>query len=228
MSGKAKTGASTTAVEADATEERVRALPPHKAGGVGADIFGAARLTLAKLVQPALNLADLTWYLDGGTLLGAHRSGEQIAHDDDFDIAAYLPDFRDDDLEGIRRKIAARLPAPYATRIVTSYARKVEIFDSGSETFLLPPAYRGADFHVVTVDVQIMTDAPDGVRYLHDMLDHVRVPKDAIAPTGQIMLEGHMFRCPHEVVCFLEAQYGYIGSDAHFDASSKMYVKNTP
>ena len=212
--------------EADAANTKVSALPAHKAHGVGADIFGAARLALAKLVQPALNAADLTWYLDAGTLLGAYRSGEQIAHDDDFDIAAYVPDFQNDDLEAIRRKIAATLPAPYETRVVTSYARKVEVFDSRSKTFLLPPAYQGADFRVVTVDVQIMTDAAGGVRYLHDMLDHVRVPKHAIAPTGEIMLDGHMFSCPHAVVRFLEAQYGYIGSDAHFDTRTKLYVKN--
>ncbi len=202
------------------------ALPAHKARGVGADIYGAARLALAKVVQPVLNAANLTWYLDAGTLLGAHRNGEQIAHDDDFDIAAYVPDFCDDDLEAMRRKIAAALVAPYETRIVTSYARKVEIFDARSETFALPRAYRGADFHVVTVDVQIMTDAADGVRYLHDMLGHVRVPKKVIGPTREIMLVYHMFSCPRAVVRFLEAQYGYIGSDAHFDARTKMYVKN--
>ncbi len=139
-----KTSASSRA-EAEAANTQVSALPAHKARGVGADIFGAARLALAKLVQPALNAADLTWYLDAGTLLGACRSGEQIAHDDDFDIAAYVPDFQNDDLEAIRRKNAATLPAPHETRVVTSYARKVEVFDSRSKTFLLPPAYQGAD-----------------------------------------------------------------------------------
>ncbi len=184
------------------------AIPAHKTRGVGADIYGGERLALAKVVQPALNALDLTWYLDGGTLLGAHRNGEQIAHDDDFDIAAYVPVFCDDDLEVISLKIAAMLQAPYEARVVTSYARKVEIFDSRSETFALPSAYCGADFHVVTVDIQIMTDATDGVQYLHDMLGHVRVPKGVIEPTGEIMLEGHMFSCPRAVAPFLEAQYG--------------------
>ena len=202
------------------------AIPAHKARGVGADVFGDRRLALAKIVQPALNATGLAWYLDAGTLLGAYRDGEQIAHDDDFDIAVYIPDYGDDDLEAIRWKLADALPAPYETRVVTSYAHKVEIFDATSETFQLPAAYRGADFHVVTVDVQVMTDAKDGVRYLHDMLDHVRVPKSAIAPTGEITLEGHSFSCPHAVVRFLEAQYGYIGRDAHFDTKTKLYVKN--
>jgi hypothetical protein len=200
-------------------------LPDHKARGVGADIYGADRLELAKLVKPILNAAGLTWYLDAGTLLGAYRSGTQIAHDDDFDTAAYLPDFKDDDLAAIKLKIAAALPEPYQIRVVTSYARKVEIYDPASDTFVLPPQYGGADFHTVTVDVQIMTDAPDGVVYLHDMLGHVRVPKETIAPTGEIELEGHLFNSPCDVVGFLEAQYGYIGADALFDKQTKKYVK---
>jgi hypothetical protein len=199
--------------------------PEHKVSGVGADIYGAARLELAKLVQSALNEADFTWFLDGGTLLGAYRTGTQIAHDDDFDIAAYIPTFHDDDLDALGLKIAASVPEPYELRIVTSYARKVEIYDPASAIFELPAQYGGADFHTVTVDVQVMTDAPGGVVYLHDMLDHVRVPSNAIAPTGEIALEGHTFNSPRDIVRFLEAQYGYIGSDAVFDPQTKKYVK---
>ena len=201
-------------------------LPPHKTGGHGSDIYGARRLTLATLVQRAFEHSGIPWFLDAGTLLGAHREGVQIPHDDDFDTAVYLPSFEEKDLVELNTLIAQRLPDPYQVRIVTSYACKLEIFDPASEVFELPPQYLGADFHTVTVDVQVMTDASDGVVCLHDMLDHVRVPKHAIAPTGEIMLDGHMFSCPHAVVRFLEAQYGYIGSDAHFDTRTKLYVKN--
>lgn len=201
--------------------------PAHKSGGVGADIYGADRLALAKLVEPALNHAGLNWYLDGGTLLGAHRTGTQIAHDDDFDIAAYVSSFRDGDLTAIRSSIADALPSAFEVRVVTSYARKIEVYDPRSATFELPVQYRGADFHTVTVDVQLMADAPNGVVYLHDLLGHVSVPKDAIFPTGEIELEGHRFASPCDVVRFLEAQYGYIGSDARFDPQTKRYVKVT-
>jgi hypothetical protein len=200
-------------------------IPSHKARGVGNDIYGAARLDLAKLVKVALEPVDLTWYLDAGTLLGAYRDGKQIVHDDDFDLAAYVPNFDQADLAALQTKIAASLPAPYQIRVITSYAQKLEIFDPASATFELPPQYQGADFHTVTVDIQVMTDGPDDVVYLHDMLDHVRVPKDCIAPTGEIACEGHMFDCPRDIVRFLEAQYGYIGTDAVFDTKTKKYVK---
>ena len=200
--------------------------PEHKASGVGADIHGAARLELATLVKLALDEAELTWFLDGGTLLGAYRSGTQIAHDDDFDTAVYMPTFHDEDLDALRSKISASVPAPYQVRAVTSYARKIEIYDPASATFVLPPQYAGADFHTVTVDVQVMTDAAGGhVVYLHDMLDHVRVPKGAIVPTGEIALEGHTFNSPRDIVGFLEAQYGCIDSDAVFDPQTRKYVK---
>ncbi len=200
-------------------------IPSHKALGVGNDIYGAARLELAKLVKTSLVSVDLTWYLDAGTLLGAYRDGKLIGHDDDFDLAAYVPTFDQADLVALQTKIAASLPAPYQIRVVTSYAQKLEIFDPASSTFELPAQYQGADFHCVTVDIQFMTDARNGVIYLHDMLDHVRVPKDCITPIGKIACEGHMFDCPHDIVRFLEAQYGYIGTDAVFDTKSKMYVK---
>ncbi len=200
-------------------------LPPHKAGGVGNDVYGPSRVALAKLIKPVLDRIGVMWFLDAGTLLGAYRNGKQISHDDDFDIAAYLPGFKDEELTALHTKIAAALPDPYQIRIVTSYARKLEIFDPASSTFELPPQYGGADFHTVTVDIQIMTDANDGAVYLHDMLCHVRVPKDAIAPIGEITCEGQLFNCPHDIVRFLEAQYGYIGADAVYDPQAKCYVK---
>jgi hypothetical protein len=200
-------------------------IPSHKARGVGNDIYGQARLQLAALVRDALDAAGVTWCLDAGTLLGAHRNGKFIAHDDDFDIAVYYPAFDAlRHLPELQRHMV--LPEPYDTRIVTSYCHKVEVFDRTSSRFILPPQYKGADFHTVTVDLQVMTDAPDGsVVYLHDMLGHARLTADLIAPTGVIECEGQRFNSPHDTVRFLEAQYGYLGADARYDPETKKYVK---
>ncbi|MDD9966455.1 MAG: LicD family protein [Myxococcales bacterium] len=200
-------------------------LPAHKRGDFGNTIYGPARLRLALRVRDALNRTGFTWFLDAGTLLGAYRNGHVIPHDDDFDLAVYIPDFdAARDLPALQA--AVRLGDPYAARIVTSYAHKVEVFDRHSTRFTLPPDYGKADFHAVTVDLQVMTDASDGdTLYLHDLLTRVRVPRDCIAPPGEIVCEGERFNCPHDVKGFLEAVYGYLGLDARFDPDSGKYVR---
>jgi hypothetical protein len=37
--------------------------------------------------------------------------------------------------------------------------------------------------------------------------------------------EGHAFNAPSDPTLFLQAQYGYLGTDARFDPASKKYVK---
>ena len=203
-------------------------IPDHKTRNVGSDVYGARRVELAKLVKTALDVTGFVWFLDGGTLLGAYRNGKQIPHDDDFDIAVYLPNFNgEQDLTALLQTMTRLVPAQYEVRAVTSYASKLEIYDPASASYALPmPHYKAADFHTVTVDVQVMTDTLDGlVVYLHDLLEHVRVPKDAIEPTAFIVCDGIAFNCPHHPVRFLEAQYGYIGADARYDTRTRMYVK---
>ena len=209
-------------------DQKQAKLPPHKARGVGNDVYGEERLELAKLVKPVLNRVGVTWFLDGGTLLGAYRSGEVLPRDDDFDTAVYMPGYSGtSDLTGLEDELRGALGPRYAVRLVTSYAHKLEVYDPKSSAFSLPgDGYLGADFHTVTVDIQLMTDGPEQtVVYRHDMLDDVFVPKRCIEPTGQIECDGVLFNCPHDIVGFLEAQYGYLGADAEYDPVSKRYVK---
>ena len=201
-------------------------IPPHKARNVGNDIFGEARLELAKLVKPLLNDSGTTWFLDGGTLMGAYRDGKFIPHDDDFDTAAYFPVYQESDLVELMHNIKRELPNPYDIRLVTSYAQKLEIFDTTSDRYLLPSAkYKGADFHTVTVDIQVMTDQEGSAVYLHDMLKHIRVPINSLRPTGEIECEGELFNSPKDTKNFLTALYGYLGADSKYDPTTKKYVK---
>lgn len=203
-------------------------LPAHKSKGVGNDIYGDARLALARRVATALEPLSVTWFLDGGTLLGAYRTGEVLPQDDDFDMAVYLPDYRGEaELIELKASIEKAIPAPHLVRIVTSYAHKIEVYDPSSLCYPLPTAhYMGADFHAVTVDLQIMTDGPnDSVVYLHNMLSDVAVPKEAVRPTKKVVCEGVAFNAPNEILRFLEAQYGYLGTDAEYDPQTKRYVK---
>jgi hypothetical protein len=200
-------------------------LPSHKTRGVGNDVYGQARLALALRVRDALEHSGVAWFLDAGTLLGAYRNGKLIPHDDDFDMAVYLPTYGGaHELDDLAARLA--IDAPYQCRTVTSYAQKLEVFDPNSPRFELPPDYRGADFYAVTVDLQIMTDsAGESLMYLHDLLRHVQAPRSAAIPPGEILCEGHRFQAPRDPTRFLEALYGYLGEDARFDPSTGKYVR---
>jgi len=200
-------------------------LPPHKSRGVGNDVYGQARLALALNVRDALARSGVAWFLDAGTLLGAFRNGKLIPHDDDFDIAVYLPYYSGaHELDSLARLLC--IDAPYQCRAVTSYAQKLEVFDPNSPRFELPCDYGGADFHAVTVDLQVMTDnADDNLVYLHNLLGYVQVPRSAVLPPGDIPCEGHLFQAPRDPTAFLEALYGYLGEDARFDPSTGKYVR---
>ncbi len=203
-------------------------LPAHKAKDVGNDIYGDARFALAKRVMNVLNEGLLTWTLDGGTLLGAYRMGRVLPLDDDFDTAIYLPNYQgEQDLIELVRDLEAAVSPQYRVRMLTSYAHKIEVYDPTSRCYLLPSdEYKGADFHTVTVDIQVMTDGPgDSIVYLHDMLSTVFVPANTLQPTSEIECDGAVFSCPRDIEGFLGAQYGYLGSDAEFDPLTKRYVR---
>ena len=203
-------------------------LPAHKAQDVGNDVYGEARLVLARVVKAILEPLPMTWFLDGGTLLGAYRSRQFLPKDDDFDMAIYLPSYRGEpELLELNAALEKALPDSFSCRAVTSYAHKLEVFDPTSRCYPLPTAhYMGADFHTITVDLQVMTNGPDdSVVYIHNMLSNVFVPRDAIVPTEMVLCEGTMFNAPKDIVRFLEAQYGYLGSDAEYDPKTKRYVK---
>ena len=66
------------------------AADPRKLLGAGCDKWGAERLALAVIVRDWLEEAQHSWFIESGTLLGAWRNGNFIAHDDDFDIALII------------------------------------------------------------------------------------------------------------------------------------------
>lgn len=128
---------------------------PHKLLGAGCDKWGDQRLALALVIQKWIEERGLTWFIDGGTLLGAWRNEKFIAHDDDFDIALIMDgDEPVCDLGHMCDSLLAALPSPYMCRIVSSYSDKVEVFDPTQGKYKLTGAqYHGADFHYVTVDL---------------------------------------------------------------------------
>jgi len=200
----------------------------RKNAGVGCDIYGDDRLRVALVVREILNDLGLQWYLESGTLLGAFRNQQFIAHDDDFDIAflMYTQDFWSD-LNNLYHTIKERLPEPLDCRMVNTYADKIEIYDPTFGKFiLLNPVYNGADFHYVTVDIQpyIVNEetATAHSAYRGKPFELVWT-LDSILPLKEITLEGEVFLCPNDPKKFLEQEYGSLEPGAIYDEKTGKY-----
>lgn len=204
--------------------------PMHKNVESGCDRYGAPRLRLARLLAPLL--ADVPWWIENGTLLGAWRNGKMIPHDDDFDVAVLAP--RDEVMavmERLRRHLAASLPAPYAVRAITSYADKLEVYDPTAGSYPLPAyLYGNTDYHHVSVDVQMYAhDEVTGlVRARYRAGAHcVEIHANKVVPCGGITLEGVAFPCPRDAVAFLRATYGDIREGAVYNLATGLYEMPT-
>lgn len=220
----------------DDLESRTLWIIPPKNTQANMDRWGKERLALGLIVRDLLNkLAEeeqFVWFIDGGTLLGAWRSGSFIKSDDDFDIGLFVKDYDRDYADDMCNKISSKLPQPYQCRMVTDYCDKLEVYDPTQGKYVLEgEIYNGADFHNVTVDLQFYMCNPSGktnnvCKLLHKFTFARSIPTHSICPTQQIVLEGHMFNAPCSVVVFLEAIYGYLGKDYRYDQTQGVYVKN--
>lgn len=199
-----------------------------KNAGTGCDIYGRDRLRVGLVVSEILNALELPWYIEFGTLLGAFRNHQFIAHDDDFDIALLL---RTSDLvqtiRDVHQQITERLPAPLGCRVVDTYTDKIEVYDPTFGKFtLLHPIYNGADFHYVTVDLQtcIIDDDNSVIRSTYRGKPFELVwDMELVFPLRTIELEGKSFPCPNQPRRFLETAYGCIDDGAVYDEETGLY-----
>ena len=145
--------------------------------------FGAERLSLAKKVARVLDEmpSQPRYFLDNGTLLGLWRDGELIDNDDDFDFGLLVggAEFSPGWVTEFQRDFQARLgqlTSQYRSRVVDSYAHKIEIFDPAPGSFPLHgEKYGGARYHHVSVDLQLhVEEAEDHQNDWHQQDQHER------------------------------------------------------
>tara|TARA_B110000305_G_scaffold177491_1_gene196501 strand:+ start:501 stop:1325 length:825 start_codon:yes stop_codon:yes gene_type:complete len=205
---------------------------PRKLQGAGCDIWGDKRLALALKTKEIIKDLEHPWFIESGTLLGAWRSGKFIPHDDDFDIALFLSSAGwEEELSAVQDTLAQELPAPYKVRRVSTYCDKLEIFDPTQGVyFLLGPQYNGADYHFVTIDLQVYIPSPlaEGTTvplYRATPESHrVAVKTTDVLPLGTIVVEGETFPAPANVEAFLAEMYGYLGNGARFCEETGKYL----
>ena len=197
-----------------------------KTPGTGMDVWGKQRLELGIMLRDkVLNVLNIPWVVENGTLLGAYRSGRFIPHDDDFDIALFFESNPTEIVPDILSKLKQLLPAPYEARHVSTYAQKIEVYDPTYGRFTLcGPRYNGADFYYVGADLQFYQRFGNIYRWLYFIQQNVvEIPVKTLFPLRSVTLESQTFQAPNDVQNYLKCQYGSISPIAKFNPSTGWY-----
>ena len=191
-------------------------------------IYGLYRTELALEVSRILNTLNLNWFIESGTLLGAWRNNKLLPEDDDFDMAVILDNNNIDiKLKYLKRKFDLLLPTKYSCRIVNTYCHKLEIYEEQYGNYILPdPKYKGADFHNVTIDLQVYYEKKNRLFPLYYVYkSEVSIPLKYIYPIKTINLENNIYNCPYNPKKVLESIYGYLGKDYILNIDTGKYEK---
>lgn len=182
------------------------------------------RLFLANKVKELLNSIEPKpiWFIEAGTLMGAFRNGKMIPHDDDFDMGLLGSD---EELDRVYNYLKKRIDKPYLIRKITSYCKKVEIYNPESGVFNLTET---ENYHNVSLDLTLFTDEGTYVKhqYFKNHLCNWKYDLNWIVPIKEIDYEGYKFNCPNDPEKFLTEVYGYIGSNAIFNFETGRYELN--
>jgi cytidyltransferase-like protein len=218
--------------------------------------YGTERTNLAKEV--ALVMASMPcrprYFLDNGTLLGLWRNGELIENDDDFDFgllvdaaeysSKWVVNFQQDFQVRLEQRLSDNgSDMQYHSRVIDTYANKIEVYDPSVGSFPLEGVrYGGARYHHVSVDLQIhvkeeeleslkdkVVPGPEqwqGVTIKHsDFSTRGQAPVDAYEPFGSLEYAGSTWPVPGQQEKFLSYMYGYLGLGAEFDLNTRLYRK---
>ena len=196
------------------------------------DIFGKNRLALGLKVSAILKRKTCEWFIEKGTLLGAVRSASLIKEDDNFGIAIILRCQREEVPEALKEMnehLSLHLPSPYESRVVSGYADKIEVYDPSHGSYILPdPRYEGADFHHVTVDLQVYLEYENTIASLYHIYKFASPSHhlDDVLPFKSVELEEYLFNAPNNYTLFLKKVYGSISENAKYNADTGKYEEN--
>jgi len=190
--------------------------------------YGPLRVKLSLTLTQILSQLNLIWAIDSGTLMGAWRDGKMIRHDDDFDLVVYNPSILDSDpdstkhqyLNDLLQQIQPLLPSPYQARVVTTYCKKLEIYDPTKGNY----AFRDNNYHNVTCDLTLLIHkTPEMLQFQHSCQQHIQIPTTSFLPLSTITYEGYNYKCPGSPEGYLQANYGYLGPNAVYNKKTGFY-----
>ena len=180
---------------------------------------------LLSVLVDILSAEKIEFWIDQGTLLGAHRWGKFIARDSDADIAIR----NDAQFDALLELLTSKLPSAYGCERKGSHCKGLRIWLKDGGTF--KGSYEGREIEWPLV-------ACDAMFYQHNETDDTYVqqyegfgvntfffPSNVIFPLDQIEFEGRMYPCPANVQEYLEIQYGYIGEGAIWEPKINRWIK---
>jgi hypothetical protein len=160
----------------------------------GQDALLEQLLTDADSVFELLHELGLPAYLVGGSLLGAMRSGDFLAHDDDIDIAYLSPHSSPADLSLESYRIQRHLEAAGHVVVRHSSAHLQVVFYSSP----------GRAHHYVDIFTAFYKDG----WYCQPFALRGRLGIGEVVPTSTVTLRGHVFPAPAVPGSWLQLAYG--------------------
>ena len=192
----------------------------------GMDVWGKQRLELGILLRDKiLSQLNIPWVIENGVLLGAYRTGKFIAHDDDFDIGLFFESNPAALVSDILNRIKQLLPEPYEARYISTYCKKIEVYDPTCGNYILAgPQYNGANYHHVTADLQFYQRFDNIYRALYfGGPNIVEIPAEAVLPLSSIVIEEQEFPAPCDVVTYLKCWYGSLSPNVKYNPDTGFY-----
>ena len=181
---------------------------------------------LLSVLSDILSSAEIEYWIDQGTLLGAHRNGKFIARDSDADIAIR----NEDQFESLHELLKHKLPNAYGCERKGSHCKGYRIWLKAGGYFKGTFDGREIQWPLVACDAMFYRyNGPDKTyvqQYQGFGVDTFFFPEAVIFPLGQIEFEGSMYPCPARTEDYLTIQYGYIGEGATWDPGTDRWVKS--
>jgi hypothetical protein len=169
---------------------------------------------LLSILTDILSSAEIEFWIDQGTLLGAYRQGKFIDRDSDVDIA--IKD--ENQFRALSKLLESKLPNGYEWERKGSHCRGYRVWLKTGGTF--NGTFEGKEIHWPLVVCDVMFYQYDIERntfvqqYQGFGVETVFYPGEVIFPLNLITFEGSSYPCPARVQEYLEIQYGYIGEGA--------------
>jgi hypothetical protein len=180
---------------------------------------------LLSLLSDILNEARIEYWLDQGTLLGAHRNGKFIPRDSDVDLAIRS----EEHFTAVPELLEAQLPNAYDWERKGSHCRGYRVWLTAGGSFRGSFGGKEIEWPLVACDLMFYRHREDdnsySLQYQGFGVDALSIPEGLIFPLSTIEFEKRVYPCPSSAEEYLTIQYGYIGEGAIWDPDSTRWIQ---